>query len=1003
MASPASRPLEVEAHLKTLRKNGQGLTRRLCWRGLVVALLLASAGGIAAAADSPAQDEAAAATVGVPWTGEPGITETVSDIMERERWAPATTAGARETKPRHVLTGPRRQNPSAPAVPQWPVPETSSSLPEPLLPQTVGTSFLGAVVSESGFIPPDSMGAVGPTQVLVIVNGRIKVFDKAGVLGALNASTDTFFNSVRNGSGTSDPHVRYDRLSGRWFLTMINVSTPNRVMIAVSSGSTITNAASFTFFQFQHDLVTPTGDTGDFADYDTLGVDANALYVGVNVFNAAGTAFLGTSGFVIRKSDLLTGILTVTAFRGLTTCNPFCTTGPYTPQGVDNDDPASTEGYFIGVDAAAFSQLDIRRITNPGGTPTISGNLTLVVPTTTFPILQPALGSTHPLDSLDDRLFAAAMHKNKTTGTSTLWTAHNIEVNSSGVGTSGGGRNGSRWYEITNLTTTPALNQSGTLFDSAGSNPLSFWIPSVAMSGQGHMALGSSRAGTLNRAEIAVAGRLATDALGNTQAPTLAQSSSTAYNVQGVTPQRWGDYSQVVVDPNDDMTMWTFQEYCNATDSWGLRAIQLIAPPPATPASAAPSSMAQGATGDVIITGTVVSGSGFFDPGTGFPNRISAAVNGGGVTVNSVTFTDPTHVTLNLTVAGGATAGSRTVTVTNPDGQAMTSGGGILTITACSPPSAPVAGNNGPICAGETLELTASTVGGATYAWTGPNGFTSALQNPSIPNATAAASGTYSVTVTVAGCTSLAGTTNATVNVCAPAAAGTLVPDGRAVTETLPAGGHAHRATLLAGRSYSVEVDVPFDGATTVGTGGPLPGLTVFRADGTTPLTTAPVSRTTCGPATANRLTFMTSAADIAGGPVQIEVVDSFADGYPYRIRLEETTLFCTRWSINGYNAFVNLQNTSDCPVNATLILYRSDGSMASTTPVALNAVGATQIPISSGMAGGVVFGSAAVFHDGPQGGITGGIYMAQPGVGAGANFRWSFVPVRACGASDGD
>ena len=79
-------------------------------------------------------------------------------------------------------------------------------------------------------------------------------------------------------------------------------------------------------------------------------------------------------------------------------------------------------------------------------------------------------------------------------------------------------------------------------------------------------------------------------------------------------------------------------------------------------------------------------------------------------------------------------------------------------------PAAPTAGNNSPICAGANLNLTASDVTGGTYAWTGPNGFTSALQNPSIPNATTAASGTYSVTVTVSGCASVAGTTVATVN-----------------------------------------------------------------------------------------------------------------------------------------------------------------------------------------------------------------------------------------------
>lgn len=65
--------------------------------------------------------------------------------------------------------------------------------------------------------------------------------------------------------------------------------------------------------------------------------------------------------------------------------------------------------------------------------------------------------------------------------------------------------------------------------------------------------------------------------------------------------------------------------------------------------------------------------------------------------------------------------------------------------------SADGAGSNAPVCAGSSLNLTATTVSGATYSWTGPNGFTSALQNPVI-SYTAAYAGTYSLQVTIAGC-----------------------------------------------------------------------------------------------------------------------------------------------------------------------------------------------------------------------------------------------------------
>ena len=86
-----------------------------------------------------------------------------------------------------------------------------------------------------------------------------------------------------------------------------------------------------------------------------------------------------------------------------------------------------------------------------------------------------------------------------------------------------------------------------------------------------------------------------------------------------------------------------------------------------------------------------------------------------------------------------------------------------LTMIVHAVPATPTAGNNGPFCLGTTLSLTASNVDGATYSWTGPNGFSSALQNPSISNATAAAAGTYHVTAIITGCASPAGSTIATL------------------------------------------------------------------------------------------------------------------------------------------------------------------------------------------------------------------------------------------------
>ncbi len=70
--------------------------------------------------------------------------------------------------------------------------------------------------------------------------------------------------------------------------------------------------------------------------------------------------------------------------------------------------------------------------------------------------------------------------------------------------------------------------------------------------------------------------------------------------------------------------------------------------------------------------------------------------------------------------------------------------------------------SNSPVCAGGTLNL--SSNGGVSYIWTGPNGFNSTTQNPSLSNIVAAAAGTYSVKGTNAnGCSNTA-TVLVTVN-----------------------------------------------------------------------------------------------------------------------------------------------------------------------------------------------------------------------------------------------
>ncbi len=131
-------------------------------------------------------------------------------------------------------------------------------------------------------------------------------------------------------------------------------------------------------------------------------------------------------------------------------------------------------------------------------------------------------------------------------------------------------------------------------------------------------------------------------------------------------------------------------------------------------------------------------------------------VNGANAGTNSATFTTTTLtngqivtcvMTTSAACPSSATATSNAITmVVNPS------------------PAAPVAGSNSAICQGATLLLNTATVANATYAWSGPLGFTSNLQNPNLPNATTGMAGTYSLFETVAGCTSPLGAVIVVIN-----------------------------------------------------------------------------------------------------------------------------------------------------------------------------------------------------------------------------------------------
>jgi hypothetical protein len=625
-------------------------------------------------------------TAGVTRNGDKAITRKTSDIND----ATAAADADEKVKGKKIRNFPKHMKVEVPeetgATAATPLPPPSTQLNPNIA--TPSINFTAATVNDCTGYPPDTMGCAGPTQFIIALNGRIRSFNKTTGLqdNGIDANTDIFFIPVMTppvtNNFTTDPRIRYDRFTKRWFVIMIDVPgqsgfLPNRIMFAVSDGSVITASTVWSFYQFQ-------GSASSFADYPTLGIDANALYIGCNMFATSGSgSFVNCNGYVVQKSSLLNGgPIVFTTFANLITGSGVKKAGPYTPQGVDNVDPAATEGYFIGVDYASPTKLQLRRVSNPGsGAPSISANVAITVPTFISPITPTIKGSTNVIDGLDERLLAATMRNGS------IWTAHQVGVDSAG-GTSTIDRNAERWYQITNIPSgqTPALVQSGTVFQS-GSTNLSYWMGTITVSGQGHAAMGFTVGGPNHYMDAAATGRYATDTLGTMQNVFTYTASGAPYNAGDVSsasePHRWGDYSYTCVDPNDDMTMWTVQEWSAfSQNGFAVQVAKLPAPAPATPISCTPTNIQVGMTNvDIAVVGFSTNATGFFDPGPTFSNHIAAVVSGSGVTVNRVTYIDPTHVKLNISADSSAAPGGRLITVTNPDGQSVSSATQLLTVT----------------------------------------------------------------------------------------------------------------------------------------------------------------------------------------------------------------------------------------------------------------------------------------------------------------------------------
>jgi hypothetical protein len=423
------------------------------------------------------------------------------------------------------------------------------NMPSPLL-NFDGIGFPGVACNCA---PPDTNGEVGATQYVQIVNEGYQVFNKstgASVLGPVGIQTIwTGFGGPCETAGAGDPVVLYDQLANRWVVSQFaGASIPTDECVAVSTTSDATGSYNRYGFHLG----------SNFFDYPHLGVWPDAYYMSMNVFNSTGTAFLGPQPFAFDRAKMLAGQPAT-----------FITTGITGGSLEETYLPADLDGSLLPAVGAPASFVEF-----PGGGSfrVFHFHVDFVTPlNSTFTLFAspasagftartggiPQLGTTSLLDPIGDRLMFRLATRFFADGHEA--TVGNFTVNSNSTASP-------RWFELRNVTSGPAtVAQQGTYQPDTTHR----WMGGAAMDQQGNIAVGYSASSSGINPQIRYAGRLAGDPVN-----TLPQAEVTLFAGTGSqtgTSGRWGDYSDMTIDPVDDCTFWYTQEYYATTTSFAWR------------------------------------------------------------------------------------------------------------------------------------------------------------------------------------------------------------------------------------------------------------------------------------------------------------------------------------------------------------------------------------------------------------------------------------------------
>jgi hypothetical protein len=443
-----------------------------------------------------------------------------------------------------------------------------------------------------GATPPDTIAAVGPTEVGEAVNTSLEFFNKSG--GTLfQGSFDTLFSSVRvdafDATLLSDPSIHYDAANGRFVISLLDLDMSTNQAYLDFAISTNNHPAQGSDFLAGQITITESAASGSpnpgstlWSDFDRYGSSANAYVFTFNMFTfPIGTQSLfdhvqvlavDKSAILSSTPSLLIHTVDLPGWDGSKIVNE--NVAPVDMHGAQATDPM----YFVeetSYGSATSSQLRLLKVANVlNASAGDFQSVDITVPSyTSNPLIDPA----HPWNSGDANANAPQMgsadqmQTNDTRMLSAAWRRDSQGVQHLVVSqTVGATLARARWYDFITSSPMPTLNQSGEVGNSGAAS----YYPSVDITPNGNIGMNFIESSASETVSMYVTARTASDPPNSMQPPILAKAGEAGYSLLGLesSPHRGGDFSGIGGDidssGNPLNSFWAANEYTGSNGAW---------------------------------------------------------------------------------------------------------------------------------------------------------------------------------------------------------------------------------------------------------------------------------------------------------------------------------------------------------------------------------------------------------------------------------------------------